>query len=487
MATLWHVKRGANTVGPFTFSEMRAQVNRGELAAADRIRSEGSFNWQPAGSLAELFTVVEQPLTLEEADPLPLDEEPAEERPRRRKRRDEDDELEDRRRPDNESVEKIKLIVMRAFSLDLLGLKVLPTERRALERAGIVEPVAQNFAVWRRSMLWFALVPTAFASLFHLIKLLTLDKDEAASYSRVGMALFYLMSLSLVALPISAGLAAAKYTRPRLSARIAMLGAIIAFAVPLLVALVPAEQFLEGKVTGEGPRFTVGLMFGLMFYISLLPTVLSVLPATCRASIRLKSLLPASIAPGWGLISSAPLYVLIGFATFILIHQITGSPLLIVGVLLWIGAPLVHLWNAHLWIRPLTRQKEIKLAARMHVWVLGMVAAGIVCVILFLLTSKLMGKYIVGFDEYTSLIRPWNIDLHARWIEFLGRSLFLTVVFADLLLGMNLSVWKHEKDFYRTEAAQEYDRVIENLIGATRPPSPARDDDDDDHTARGPN
>jgi len=464
MDVRWYVRQGEASTGPFAFAELQAQVDAGSLQPAHQLRRDGAFDWQPASSLPDLFTPA--PIMLEEADPLPLDDE-FDDRPRRPRRRRVDDENDyDRRAEPNKFIEQSKLFLIRAFTFNLHALVVSGPERKALDRVGITDETAQRYAVWRRSMLWFVMVPTAFAALFHLLKLLTMDQDDLQDYSRAGMMLFYLMSLSLIALPITAGLAAAGYTTPRLSSRIAMLGAIIAFGVPILVALVPAEHFLEGTISGDEAKFGVGLLFGIMFYLSLLPTVLSVLPATCRASIRLKSLLPASIAPGWGLISSAPLYVLLGFATFILIHQITGSPLLILGVLLWIGAPLVHLWNADLWIRPLTRQKDINKAIRMQTYVLAMVAAGVFLIVVFLLTSKLMGKHIVGFDDKTSLMRPWSIDLHARWIEFVGRSMFLTVVFADLLLGMNLSVWKHEKEFYRTEAAQDYDRVIENLIAA---------------------
>jgi hypothetical protein len=45
----------------------------------------------------------------------------------------------------------------------------------------------------------------------------------------------------------------------------------------------------------------------------------------------------------------------------------------------------------------------------------------------------------------------------------------MTAVFTDLLLGINLSVWRQEKEFYRTDAATQYDRdmmALADLCGA---------------------
>lgn len=102
----------------------------------------------------------------------------------------------------------------------------------------------------------------------------------------------------------------------------------------------------------------------------------------------------------------------------------------------------------------------------------------------YLLTKTVFDLHIVGIDKKTSLLWLWqNIpaddqahpDLlkHATsliWIgdltsyqlatEYLSRSLFVTLVFADLLMRMNLSVWRNEKRFGETTAAQEYDATM---------------------------
>ncbi len=338
----------------------------------------------------------------------------------------------------------------------------------------------------RKSMLWFVIVPTAFAAVFHLISLLSMEKYDRDELSRFGMAMDYVRVLSLFALPIAAVMAAMNYQRIRQSSRIALVGAIISFAVPILIALVPAEHLFEARIAGDQAKFGAGLVLGLSLYITLLPTILSLLPAISRACIRLKSLLPAAIAPGWGFFASAPLFMLIGFASFILIYHIASNFLLFIGVLLWIGAPLIYLTRAELLIRPITRTRDLQAIARIQIYVLATVAVGVLFIIIFLFTAKLGGKYLVGTEKLTSMMRPWDLDLHSRWIEFVGRSLFLTVVFMDLLMLMNLSIWKAGKDFYQTEAAVDYDRDMEDFSAAVTPRKRRwEEEEEDEREARG--
>ena len=66
-------------------------------------------------------------------------------------------------------------------------------------------------------------------------------------------------------------------------------------------------------------------------------------------------------------------------------------------------------------------------------------------------------------DKDKSLIRPWSLSLHATWIEYVGRSLFLTVLFADLLVRMAVKVWREERAFAGTGPAANFDRTMSNL------------------------
>src|SRR5206468_2374954 len=157
-------------------------------------------------------------------------------------------------------------------------VKPEPAEDEALTRAGVMDATSRKLAAWRRSMLFVAAVPCAFAALFGLIDVIAMDKKSKEFYSAFGLLLFYVRALAVFALP----------------------------------------------------------------------------PAVSRACIRLKLLLPESLVPGWGLVASTPLFVLLTLSTFVLLYHIAGNALLLLGLLLWIGAPLLYLSKFNLLTRPVT-------------------------------------------------------------------------------------------------------------------------------------
>lgn len=479
----WHYARGGQTFGPIPFAELKKLVAAGEVQPTDSVRQEGTFDWLPASQVPDLLAppAIPPPPPLPLPEVLPLPEQPLQleidESPPIRA----DDEENGQRGRGAKAFESVMLHMKRAFASEMRTIPITEDEERRLHRNGIKEPIAQRYFVWRRSILWFLLLPCGFAALFHFIQ--TVD-DKYDAYSRFGAIMIYLQMISLFALPVSAVFAALKFDQPRKSTSLLLFGAIISFAVPMLFALVPAEQLLEAKMHADAERTGAGLVFGLVFFLLLLPSILSILPAIGRACVQVKSLLPTSIAPGWGLLASGPLYVLIGFAAFILLYHVAGNLLLIVGVILWVGSPLIYLTRASVLIRPITRTKDFQSIARVRTYVFISVTAGIVLICIFLFTAKFLGKYLVGTEKATSWARPWSLDLHAMWIEFVGRSLFLTVLFADLLMKMNLSIWKQEKEFALTEYAADYDKDMTDLSASLEPPPAKHDDNDDDRHRR---
>jgi hypothetical protein len=316
-------------------------------------------------------------------------------------------------------------------------------------------------------------VPTAFAALFGFINLLAMDKDESEALSGFGLFVLYVEALALFALPTCAVLAANAYDRLAASSRLVVLGAAITIGVPIAFAFIPAHLLLDLKLDKsataeqvETARSGVGFVFGVYFYVLLLPTVLSLLPAASRACVRMKSFLPQSLVPGWGLVATVPLFVLLTLATFVLLYQFVGNFLLVLGLLLWIGAPLMYLTKFRLLTRPVTDRRDMDALAKTQFLVLGMITAGVILLIIYLFTAKLGQVSLVGTDKDKSLVRPWSLEIHKKWIEYVGRSLFLTVLFADLLLRMALSVWREEKAFAGSDGAAKFDDTMSGLSGA---------------------
>ena len=184
------------------------------------------------------------------------------------------------------------------------------------------------------------------------------------------------------------------------------------------------------------------------------------------ACARVKLFLPESLVPGWGLVAAAPLLALLTLVTFNVIYHVAGNALLFLVLILWIGAPLLYFTKFKLLTRPLTEPQDIQALAKAQLMVLIAVAGGVLLLVIYLFSSKYGDKTILGFDSQTTIVRPWSLRLHAVWLDYVGRSLFMTVLFADLLVRMSVMVWREERAFAGTPASMNFDRTMSGLGSA---------------------
>ncbi|QJW96841.1 DUF4339 domain-containing protein [Frigoriglobus tundricola] len=478
MDPVWYfVVNGAQT-GPVSFAELKAAAAAGKLSPGDLAWQEGTADWVPAGTVVGVFSPARPqpgavPLPAAGPEPLSLDDEPPRRNRSRRPRRARDD-AEPSGMPD--WLQLIPVLIRRATNPDRSRIAPVPDEESALGRAGVMDPTARKFAVWRRSVLFVAAVPCAFAALFGLVDMIGMNKEEREPFSTFGLLLLYLQAFALFSLPAAAVLGALSYDRLAASARWVLVGGLVSFGVPLAVAFVPGDWLIDLKMTSsttvqeaEAARGAVGAVLGVQFYLLLMPAVLSLLPAVSRACVLMKLLLPESLVPGWGLVTSIPLCALLTLSTFVMLYHLAGNALLITGLLLWVGAPLLYLTRFDLLTRPITAPADREALVRTAFGVFGLIALGMALLIVYLFTAKFLGKTLVGFDSATSIIRPWKLELHRKWIEYVGRSLFLSVFFADLLLRIALSVWREERAFSGTAPAAAFDHTMSGLGSAVLP------------------
>ncbi len=353
------------------------------------------------------------------------------------------------------------LQLRRVFSIQLRTLALSPSEREQLSARGIEEETAQRFLVWRRSVFLVVAVVTTIAALWSSIALIEKDLFPPSAF---GWVTKVVRILSLYAMPVAAVLAAVAWTSHKRSRTFILWGWGISFLVPVVIALFPMHLLvaLGSEVTAdqrEQAKLGLGFFGGFWYYILLLPTVLSLIPGVMRACLRIKTLLPESIVSSWFLIASAPLYVLLWLVTFVTINQIAGNALLILSIFLFMSAPLVYLFWGRFFIRPLRPEELRKISMAQLIFTCMAVLAGILLVTY--LCTKTLGKgRLVGFDSDTSLMRPWK--LIQFYLEYTGRSLFITLLVVDLFMLMNLSVWMHTKQFEKSESAAHYDRIMGN-------------------------
>ena len=79
---------------------------------------------------------------------------------------------------------------------------------------------------------------------------------------------------------------------------------------------------------------------------------------------------------------------------------------------------------------------------------------------------------LLGFESGSSVLQIWKPDVIQFPIEFVVRSLFTTVLVADLFMLMNLQLWKHTKEFQASPEAASYDRLMTEIEEAGGAPQP---------------
>ncbi len=428
MTANWYYLKQGQRHGPTSDQELRKLVESGQLQASDLVWRQGLPEWVRADSVEELFPDLP---SSDFSEGLHL------------------------------FWEQVTLHVRRAFSWNLRAVTVYPPEAVHLKAAGVTEPTLQSYLVWRRSVLLVVIVPCFITAILHTIN----AGGDFENLNGFGCLLEVVGILAFYALPVSALLAALCWWRYQRSHRILLAGGVVAFAVPILLAFFPIEWLIDTEAADELERLMlqgVGILVGIVYYIQLMPTVLSLLPGILRACLRLKTLIPAAVVPGWLLMGAAPLYFLLWLVVFVAVNQFAGNLLLILGILLWIGAPLVFLFRADLFVRPLISEQDRQRVTQLQLAFLGAASLGALFLFIYLTTKELFGKTIVGFDQHDSLVRPWNPDLLQFIVEYLTRSLFMTVLFADLILKMNLSIWFQSKQFAGSADAAAYDRLMVN-------------------------
>jgi hypothetical protein len=180
-----------------------------------------------------------------------------------------------------------------------------------------------------------------------------------------------------------------------------------------------------------------------------------------RACVRIKRLVPESILPGWFLVVATPFNGLLVLVTVVVLAQVAPSPLLVAGMLLWLAAPLTYLARAGSFTRPLCSPEELRGISRVQVVAWALIVASSAFLIAYAASWEVLGLRLVGLQPRTSLLRPWEVARY--FLDFLGRSMFVTVLGADLLLRATLSAWRHQREFLQAGRAKAYHQLMEKL------------------------
>lgn len=408
-------------------------------------------------------------------------------------------------------------IVRRAFGVNPRSIPVAAGEAATLEASGIRQDTIRSYLAWRRSLMIFVVLATLCSAGLATYRERTEpdesfdiwsavveqvpglsdaeeEEDESASEedddeddeegtaatgadkdedeeevdpeTAFGRFVENVELAALYILPAAALLVVLFWTRVQLTFLI-LVGAFgLSFVIPVLIALCPWSWW--GYVEPNYDRHTQplqyfedmaeGLFEAVVYLATLLPTVISLVPGVQRACIRVKFLLPQSMLPGWFLVTASPFYALFLLVVFIAILQFDSHPLFLAGLLLFLSAPMLYVARSALFTKPLTSADDERRIRLVQKFIGLTTALGGAMIVGFLTTREFGDVRLLGTDPEKSILLP--LDIVEFLLETISKSMFMTVLGADLFMRLNLSAWKNARDFADTAAAADYDRVM---------------------------
>jgi hypothetical protein len=262
----------------------------------------------------------------------------------------------------------------RAFRLRCGPEDVLPAERAAMQGVAppVLDPRAQGFLAWRRSLLFVVAAALIPVSVLRAIEVFgSLDDAQAT------LATFSVLQLSFeVGFAALAWILFFGWANWPLNRKILLWGWVAYFVFPFLTYLFPYRELIEGAVQGEGAlgkgeALLVGMIFSLQAILTLAPKAVSLMPGLLRAAMATKLLFPGSSAPGWLIVLAAPLYALLVYVVMMVPYQITGSGFFVLAMIGLLGA---QAWLAVTGLAlgrpldPLEAARRVRRARRGYFW-----------------------------------------------------------------------------------------------------------------------
>ena len=352
-------------------------------------------------------------------------------------------------------------VIRRMTLLDFQRERATDQERAQLAASAtpVHHPIAQDYAAWRRSLLWVA----AGAALLHVVFQLAgfnpladsvpLNARRAigpANLAIVDNATRVLHAALLLGTALVA-LAALAWRSVRASVLLARTGWLLMFITPLALAALPFTRLmdLQHLPTHVRDQLTQGLgaalALGVFFNVG--PRAVALFPGIIRSSLAIKTLLPESSVPGWAVAIVAPLYVVFLWVLVTGVLQTQTSYFLLGGLICLTLSPAVFVVRRSALIRPQTPAEAARVVTltKRVAGVFG--TAGLVLITLFLLRRP-------NVDVF---------DLLAFVSGVLGNVLLLTVVGADALLRVLRSAHDVSRAFHNGQLAAALEEKLAAL------------------------
>ena len=429
--------------------------------------------------------------------------------------------------------------VSRALGWNLGNVVPSAGELVALEAAGVRDPAVQRYAAWRRSLLLVAIVPTTLA---FLLAVWDTADGGFGEYAPLGVGLELAWLVASLGLAVACAIGVAFWTKPGSTSALLVIAWATTFLLPFAYALLPATALYhvheidaaaiaklkspptqkadpakvvkakdeEDEDEPDPPlspealekaeaveALAVEFVLSGTSYLLLLPAVLSLIPGVVNGCLRIKSLLPAAQLPGWFLVCAAPAFLLFWMVLLCLANHAARSPILVGGVLLWAGAPLWYAIRGRVFVRSQIGKTEAARVGGVKRLVGITTLLGLVLMLTFALTTKVVGLNLVGLDrakavstkieilseddeisledvqtalaESKSFVFAFDLSSWRFVVDFLAKFLVVLAVFADLVLRATLASWANDRAFRAGSGASAYDAAAAAAVAAFEP------------------
>jgi hypothetical protein len=381
----------------------------------------------------------------------------------------------------------------RAIDWDVADVEVTRGEARRLSARG-VDPRLQPLFAWRRSCMVVALpfllvgVVLSFIEAKDRPSPTSFATGNTGGYTSFGKLWSYAPSVGLLFAPIGVLIVLLTWTEIRRTSWVLTACWALSILIPLGAALVPLHYVVDlhalgsslgglgdlgggggddgglgdlglggdagglgglgGGGAGGGDAVTNGFVLAtriglaINFATILLPVVVSVPGGVVKGAARIKSMFPAASLPGWFLVAVAPFYSLFMVVVFVLLDQLIGNGLLVIGVALLSFTPWLYVIYRKIYTRRLSGTEarvELSRASRLGGYVL---VAGVIVVGIFLMTAKVAGEKVV--DSHADGAVFTYLQIARTLTEVIGRALATTVVFSMIFVNMVFAEWRSQ-------------------------------------------
>lgn len=332
-----------------------------------------------------------------------------------------------------------KLFLRRSLSSDFYRVKATDEERQRL--ANLEKPVsnelAQDYAAWRRGMLWITSMAIGITMVFQVINVIEMYEAEEKLPGVLQFMIIVLLCLLIGAAGLINQAALSWYDlgKSRMYSRFAWL---LLFLGPFLVYCLPAAMFMAEGSTPANTRIQVGFFMAFAAALDLFPRIIGLFAGIIRSSLTLKTLLPESNLPGWLAVITAPLYVLFFLMVLVIVIQTTISFWLVLTLMALLMAPILLLMRSKTLVQPLGPQEGHLVVQQIRRTSLLCVLAGVVFFVIFAATLE------IDLDISA-------LDVFNAVAAFIASVLLLTLVMSDLMMGLLIQTFLQDQSFRDTD------------------------------------